>query len=161
MPTVFITIDPLPTLNRTATTFKADVDDYFATKLPKFTVDINTLATQIASVANDAAASALASANSATASAASAAASEAARLAAQGYGQLAEEALASSSVPKFVSGQTYAEGNVRYSPLNFETYRATSSGVRTTDPSLDDANWYWLGKQRAQTAAMLWAFALD
>jgi hypothetical protein len=40
-----------------------------------------------------------------------------------------------------VSGQTYADGVVRFSPINFLSYRRKTAGAGTTDPSLDSANW--------------------
>lgn len=41
----------------------------------------------------------------------------------------------------WVSGATYALGDVRFSLVDFQTYRRTSSGAGTTDPSSDGANW--------------------
>lgn len=41
----------------------------------------------------------------------------------------------------WVSGTTYAIGDTRYSPIDFQTYRRTTSGAGTTDPSADSANW--------------------
>jgi len=43
--------------------------------------------------------------------------------------------------PVWVSGTTYAIGDRRYSPINFATYRRTTSGAGTTDPSADTTNW--------------------
>lgn len=41
----------------------------------------------------------------------------------------------------WVSGTTYAAGDVRYSPVNFQSYRRLIAGAGTTDPSLDTTNW--------------------
>ena len=154
-------IDPLPVLRRGSDNFRPDADLLFGEQLPNRLLQMNTQAGDIDTAvqavndkASEAAGSAGASATSAAASAASAAET-------QQYAQLAEEALAASSAPAFVAGQAYAVGDVRYSPSNFENYRAMTAGVRTVDPRLDPANWYWLGSARAQQAAMLWAFALD
>lgn len=42
---------------------------------------------------------------------------------------------------KWVSGTTYAEGNVRWSPIDFLSYRRKTDGAGTTDPSQDTTNW--------------------
>ena len=42
---------------------------------------------------------------------------------------------------KWVSGTTYTAGNAVYSPINFQSYRRTTNGAGTTDPSLDATNW--------------------
>ena len=68
---------------------------------------------------------------------------------------------AASVAPVFVSGQTVAVGDVRFSPNSFESYRAKTAGAHTTDPSEDDANWHPLGSAQTQSAALLWAFALN
>lgn len=41
----------------------------------------------------------------------------------------------------WVSGTTYAVGDVRYSLINLQTYRRSTAGAGTTDPSADTANW--------------------
>lgn len=53
----------------------------------------------------------------------------------------ASAASASAVAAAWVSGTTYAIGNVVYSPINFGTYRRTTAGAGTTDPSLDTTNW--------------------
>lgn len=51
-------------------------------------------------------------------------------------------ALAAVNVVKWVSGTTYAEGAVVWSPINALGYRRiTASGSGTTDPSLDTTNY--------------------
>ncbi|MBY0474222.1 MAG: hypothetical protein K2Q13_04060 [Nitrosomonas sp.] len=41
----------------------------------------------------------------------------------------------------WVSGTTYTAGQVRYSPVDFYSYRRKTNGAGTTDPSLDLTNW--------------------
>ena len=53
----------------------------------------------------------------------------------------ATAAAASSTATIWVSGTTYAIGNVRFSPINFQNYRRKTAGAGTTDPSLDTTNW--------------------
>lgn len=47
----------------------------------------------------------------------------------------------------WVSGTTYAVGNVRYSPIDFRTYRRITAGAGTTDPSADITNWIILSQR--------------
>lgn len=97
--------------------------DAFLGALPTFQTQVNAAGTYIDGVGT----AADADATSAAASAASAAASAAA---------------AAQVASVWVSGGSYTAGNVRYSPINFLTYRAktTHSGI-TTDPSLDATRW--------------------
>ena len=44
-----------------------------------------------------------------------------------------------------MSGQTYNEGAVVWSPISFLNYRRKTSGSGTTDPSNDSTNWVLLG----------------
>lgn len=53
----------------------------------------------------------------------------------------ATAAATSASAPVWVSGTTYAIGDVRYSPANGAIYRRSTVGAGTTDPSSDSANW--------------------
>lgn len=53
----------------------------------------------------------------------------------------------------WVSGTTYAIGNVRYSPINFLAYRRKTAGAGTTDPSLDTTNWALAAGQGDATQA--------
>lgn len=55
----------------------------------------------------------------------------------------AVEALASA---KWITGTTYAIGDVRYSTLDFFNYRRKTAGAGSTDPSLDPTNWALLTK---------------
>ena len=97
--------------------------DAFLGALPTFQSQVNAAGVYIDGVGT----AADADATSAAASAASAAASAAA---------------AAQVASVWVSGGSYTAGNVRYSPINFLTYRAktTHSGI-TTDPSLDATRW--------------------
>lgn len=121
-----MTIDALPTLDRTSPTFRSEVDTYLGTQLPAFTVQAE--AARLAIVASEAAT---------TASAAAALASQLAAAAS------AASTAATAGVVLWVSGSTYAAGVCVYSPINGVTYRRTSSspGSSTTDPSADSARW--------------------
>ena len=48
---------------------------------------------------------------------------------------------AAANVTAWVSGTTYAVGNVRYSPITFLSYRRKTAGAGTTDPGADSTNW--------------------
>lgn len=65
-------VTPLPFLDRTAATFKTDVDAFFAQKLPQFSVEVNQVATDAQSSATAANSSKNAAATSATNAATSA-----------------------------------------------------------------------------------------
>lgn len=98
----------------------ADRADAFLSALPTFATEANALQSDVN--AKQAAAAA---------SAANALASELA-------------ANASSAASIWVSGTTYAIGNVRYSPITFLSYRRKTAGAGTTDPSADSTNWQLL-----------------
>lgn len=53
----------------------------------------------------------------------------------------AAAAVAAVNATAWVSGSTYAIGDVRYSPVNGQSYRRITAGAGTTDPSLDTTNW--------------------
>ena len=59
--------------------------------------------------------------------------------------QAAAEAASNASI--WVSGTTYAVGNVRFSPTNFLSYRRRTAGAGTTDPVSDPTNWQLLTGQ--------------
>lgn len=42
---------------------------------------------------------------------------------------------------KWVSGGPFSEGDVRWSPVDFKSYRAKQANTSTTDPSADSTNW--------------------
>lgn len=54
---------------------------------------------------------------------------------------LAQAAASSAGSIAWVSGTTYAIGDLRYSPTDFQTYRRKTAGAGTTDPSADTTNW--------------------
>lgn len=53
----------------------------------------------------------------------------------------AAAALATSNATKWVSGTTYAEGDVVWSPSTYLIYRRKTAGAGTTDPASDSTNW--------------------
>jgi hypothetical protein len=94
---------------------------------------------QLAALANNVA-------DNATDAAGSASSAATARTAAEQAQAAAESASAAS---KWVSGTTYAEGFVAWSPADFGSYRRKSTGAGTIDPSADSANWAKLGASAA------------
>ena len=107
----------------------ADEADAFLGALPTFQSQTNSAGTYIDGIGTQVDADATAAAASAvTAQAASAA------------------AVAAVNATAWVSGASYTAGDVVWSLINYQTYRAilTHSGV-TTDPSLDETNWVALG----------------
>jgi hypothetical protein len=111
-------ITPLPTppSREDPTNFATRADDFLGA-LPDFAVEANALAVDV----NADAVSAAADAANATAAAAA--------------------ATAAANATKWVSGTTYTEGAVVWSPTNYLTYRRKSTGGGTTDPSSDTTNW--------------------
>jgi len=57
----------------------------------------------------------------------------------------AASAVAAAGAAKWVSGTSYVEGDVRWSPIDYKSYRRKTNGAGTTDPSLDGTNWAALG----------------
>lgn len=53
--------------------------------------------------------------------------------------QAAAESAANATL--WVSGTSYSEGDVVYSPSNYKSYRAKTSFTSTTDPAFDSPNW--------------------
>lgn len=53
----------------------------------------------------------------------------------------AQAAATSAGATIWVSGTTYAMGAVVWSPITYLSYRRTSAGAGTTDPSSDSLNW--------------------
>jgi len=111
-------ITPLPTppTRDDPTTFSSRADA-FLSALPTFATEANALAVD------------------ANADAVAAAASELAATAA------ASAAIAATNVTKWVSGTTYAQGVVVWSPITYLSYRRKIAGAGTTDPSADSTNW--------------------
>lgn len=111
-------ITPLPTPpSRDDPTNFATRADAFLAALPDFATEANSLATDV-------------NADAATASAAETAATAA-----------AAAATAAANVTKWISGTTYTEGAVVWSPITYLSYRRKSTGGGTTDPSADSTNW--------------------
>lgn len=120
------TIDPVPTppiQRNDRATFSTRVDA-FVTWLVNATTQFAALASNVFANATDAASSVSSAANYATQAAGSALA-----------------AVAGSNAPAWVSGTTYAVGDVRFSPSTFYTYRRKTAGAGTTDPAGDATNW--------------------
>jgi hypothetical protein len=105
------------------TTFDALADAFVAAQAP-FGTQLNALALNAYANAISAYAAALA-ANTSAADANSSAIA----------------AAASSNAVKWVSGTTYADGFVVWSPLSRLTYRRIGAGAGITDPSIDTPNW--------------------
>lgn len=80
--------------------------------------------------------------NNALASSASAAGASASEIAAAAS---AAASAGAAGAAIWVSGTTYAIGDVRWSPANRYTYRRITAGAGTTDPSADPANWALAG----------------
>src|SRR3546814_15340003 len=59
----------------------------------------------------------------------------------------------------WVSGTTYAQGDVRYSPTNFQSYRRKTNGAGTTDPVSDAkkrTEEHRVGKECGMTGRSRW-----
>lgn len=54
---------------------------------------------------------------------------------------IADEAAGLIAETKWISGTTYALGDVVWSPIDYQTYRRIVAGAGTTDPSADGTNW--------------------
>jgi len=133
-PTPITALPTAPSTN-SPSTFDA-LADVFVAALAVLRTDTNAISTVNYNNAVDAYNNAVAAAASAVASAASAA-----------------QAASTTGVTIWVSGTTYAIGDGRFSPINFQTYRRKTNGAGTTDPSLDATNWELLGASPAVTAA--------
>lgn len=71
----------------------------------------------------------------------------------------ANAAIAGTGAQVWVSGTTYAQHDVRYSPATLQSYRRKTAGSGTTDPSADPANWTLLGASPS-AAAVISAYQL-
>jgi len=129
-----ITALPIPPTRSDPSTFAAR-SDTFLTALPTFATETNLVAAEV----NADAASAAVSATNANASKLAAQQSEIAAAAS------VSAAAAAAGAVKWVSGTTYAEGVVVWSPLTFFNYRRKIAGAGTTDPSQDSTNWFLIG----------------
>lgn len=94
----------------------------------------NNLVPEMSALATNAYTNALDAATQAGAAQASATASDASATLSAGMA-------AAAGATAWVSGTTYTVGNVRYSLVDFQSYRRKTAGAGTTDPSLDITNW--------------------
>ena len=118
-----ITALPTPPSRDDPTNFSAR-GDAFLGALPDFATEANALAVDV-------------TAKQVTASTAATTATTKAQEAAAS----ASLAAAVSGAVEWVSGTTYAEGVVVWSPITYLSYRRKTAGGGTTDPSLDETNW--------------------
>ena len=118
-----ITALPTPPSRTSPGTF-SERTDAFLGALPGFVSEANALATEAETNASTASTAAI----TATSKAADAVAA-------------ADAAAAGSNAAKWISGTTYAEGDVVWSPVDYQAYRRIVSGAGTTDPSADVTNW--------------------
>lgn len=116
------------------TTFAARGDTFLG-ELPGFATETNAVATNVYSNAVDAL-------NQATNAAAS---SSSAYSYSQAAAASASAAAAASGAVLWVSGTTYAIGDVVWSPTTYLSYRRKTAGAGTTDPSTDGTNWALIG----------------
>lgn len=102
----------------------ADRGDSFLAALPVFATELNTLQTEVNATSSTVTTQAAAAALSAAAAASNAAA-----------------VVGSLGATIWISGTSYAIGDVRYSPINQVSYRRKTTGAGTLDPSTDSTNW--------------------
>jgi len=111
-------ITPLPTPpSRDDPANFAARGDTFLGALPDFATEANALAVDVNDDATSAASSALTATGAAT------------------------TAVNASGASAWVSGTTYAIGNVVWSPTSYQTYRRKTNGAGITDPVSDTTNW--------------------
>lgn len=112
------TVTPLPTppSRQDPINFSTRADAFLGA-LPTFGTELNLVAGEV----NTSASSASTSKNQAEAA--------------------ASAALASANTTPWISGSTYAVGDVTYSSITFLSYRRKTNGAGTTDPSSDTTNW--------------------
>lgn len=118
-----ITLLPTPPTRSDPANFPARADSFLAA-LPTFGTEANALAVDVNAKQVTASAAATTATNASVAASAAQAAAQAASVA---------------SI--WISGTTYAVGDVRFSPLDFKSYRRKTAGAGTTDPSADITNW--------------------
>src|SRR3972149_10065958 len=120
---VITTMPTAPSRSQTPDVFITNADTTLGA-MNTFVSDVNTWSGQT----NQVAAEVNNNASTATTKAAEASAS-------------AQSANGAAGAAVWVSGTTYAIGDVRWSPLTYLSYRRKTSGAGTTDPSADGANW--------------------
>lgn len=113
----------------------SDKGDALMAWLPTMVTEANALEANVEAKEASAVAAEAAAAASALDAATSATEADASRVAAD----------AASAAARWVSGTTYAEGVVTYSPIDWQAYRRIVAGAGTTDPSLDLVNWIRVG----------------
>jgi len=128
-----VTALPTPPSTASPSTFDARADA-FLTALPTNQTEVNALAANVFANATDAASSATTAAAQVTL-----AATQATLATAQAT--IATGAVATSGAVLWVSGTTYAIGNLVYSPLTLANFRRRTNGAGAIDPSLDATNW--------------------
>src|SRR3990167_4751334 len=127
---VITTMPTAPTRSQTPDVFITNADTTLGA-INTFVSDVNTWSgqtNQVAAEVNNYASNASTSANTASTKAAEASAS-------------AQSANSAAGAVKWVSGTTYAEGDVRWSPTSYLSYRRKVAGDGTTDPVSDTTNW--------------------
>jgi hypothetical protein len=142
--TTIATLPPAPQPTDDTSTFNTKAFALLAA-LPGFVTETNAVAGET----NTAAGNAATSAGTATTKAAEAVATLLACIA------NAQAAAASAGAAAWVSGTTYAIGDVRWSPLSYGSFRRRTAGAGTTDPSLDTTNWAALSARPALTRLSL------
>lgn len=125
-----ITALPTPPTRDDAASFRSRADSFLAA-LPTFATECNATAAAVSASESAAASSASAAGLSQSAAAASAAQASNSAAAAQSY----------AGAAAWVSGTSYAVGQVVWSPVSYLLYRRVIAGAGATDPSADATNW--------------------
>lgn len=128
-----ITALPTPPNRQDPSTFE-DRADAFLGALPQFGDEANDLAASLNSIES----------NSASSAASAKTSEDKAKISELNSLANAQNAAASNSAPKWVSGTTYTAGQIAWSPANGRIYKRLITGAGTTDPSLDTTNWVLL-----------------
>lgn len=128
-PPVPAVLPPAPQTNDT-TNFDAEADAFVAAQATLRT-DMMALASNAYGNAGEAAAAAVSAVIAADDAAASQVAAE----------NSAAIAASSAGAALWVSGTTYADGDIRRSPITRLSYRRLGAGAGATDPSADSTNW--------------------
>lgn len=81
-----------------------------------------------------------------------------AQITAEVAARIASDAILLQANAVWVTGTTYAVGDLRYSPVDFQTYRRKTAGAGAIDPSLDTTNWAFMGTSTAQLHATALSF---
>lgn len=135
-----ITALPTPPSRQYPDTFEV-LADAFLGALPQFGEEANDLAASLNSIES----------NSASSAAAAKTSEDKAKISELNSLANAQNAAASNSAPKWVSGTTYTAGQIAWSPANGRIYKRLITGAGTTDPSLDTTNWVLLSVVVEQT----------